>query len=229
MPGELQVNHRVHRSRDLVLENGRRHSSRPGDASRYGLEHKMSDEADDWQRVWDARMAGLESHFGKSDDTHLHGTIPFEFGLEVGGSPDVVTFSKYTAGKFYVTADLIGSEQKPNSHGNYELAVVHEGADDWGVNIICRLAYYTLDSVIDHGQTMDIGEAAPEGSTIAALLFKRIADFEHLGKPANVICCIGITQDELDFAFEHGTAELFQRLPVDYLLTDLRRKSHLKP
>ncbi len=74
-----------------------------------------------------------------------------------------------------------------------------------------------------------IGESTPEVSTISALLFKRIADFQHLGKPANVICCIGITRDELDFTFEHGTAELLQRLPADYLLTDLRRKSHLKP
>ncbi|NMC21830.1 MAG: suppressor of fused domain protein [Thermogutta sp.] len=188
----------------------------------------MSYETDDWQRVWDARMAGLERHFGKCDQTVLHAAIPFEFGLNMGGSPDVVMFSRYTTGKLYVTAGLIGSGQKPNSRGNYELAVVHQGDEDWGVGIICRLAYYTLDNVIDHGQTMDVAEATPEGSTIAALLFKRIADFEVLGKPANVICCIGITKDELEYALEQGTAKLFQRLPSGYLLTDLRRKSHLR-
>jgi hypothetical protein len=188
----------------------------------------MTDDADEWQRVWDARMAGLESHFGKCDRIHLHAPVPFCFGLETGGSPDVVTFSAYTDGKLYVTADLIGSEQKPNSHGNYELAVVHQGKEDWGVGIICRLAYYTLENVIDDGETMDIAEAAPHGSTISALLFKRIADFEHPGGPANVICCIGITEDELEFCFEHGPVELLRRFPAGYLLTELRRKSHLR-
>jgi hypothetical protein len=187
----------------------------------------MSNEVDEWQKIWDARMKGLEAHFGTCDKVHLHAIIPFEIGLDLGGSPDVVTFSEYTSGKLYVTADLIGSEQKPNSYGNYELAVAHQGEEDWGVDIICRLAYYTLENVIDHGETMDIAEAVPECSTIVALLFKRIADFEHLGKPANVLCCIGITQDELDFCFEHGTKELLKRFPRSYLLTEMCRKSHL--
>ena len=158
----------------------------------------------------------------------VHATIPFDIGLDLSGSPDVVTFSEYTNGKLYVTADLIGSEQRPNSRGSYELAVAHQGQEDWGVDIICSLAYYTLENVIDHGETMDIEEAVPDGSTIAALLFKRIAVFEHIGKPANVICCIGITKDELGFCFEHGTEELLKRFPKNYVLTEMYRKSHLK-
>ena len=171
-------------------------------------------------------MQGLEAAFGKSDNIHLHAPIPFEAGLDLGGSPDVVTFSNYTNGKLYVTADLIGcADQKPNSHGNYELAVAHQGEEDWGVDIICRLAYYTLEATLDHGETMDMEEATPEGSTINAFLFKRIATFDFQGNPANVICCIGITKAELDFCFDHGSDTLLETLPKDYVLTEVYRQS----
>ena len=99
----------------------------------------MIDEAQEWEDIWDARMQGLEAAFGKSDDVLLHATTPFDIGLDLGGSPDVVTFSNYTSGKLHVTSDLIGCvDQKPNSHGHYELAIAHQGEEDWGVDIICR-------------------------------------------------------------------------------------------
>ncbi|MFZ5571502.1 MAG: suppressor of fused domain protein [Thermodesulfobacteriota bacterium] len=187
----------------------------------------MSEE-NEWQEIWDARMFGLESAFGKCDETHLHAMIPFGLGQDIGGSPDVVSFSDFTNGKLYVTTDLIGCEdQKPNSHGNYELAVAHQEDEDWGIDIICRLAYYTIDNEIDDGETMDIGEATPEGSTIEAFLFKRIASFDFQGKPANVICCLGITKSELDFCHEKGTEALIDKLPQNYILTDLYRKSYV--
>ena len=188
----------------------------------------MSEEKDEWQIGWEARMAGLESNFSKCDDNVLHGVVPFMLGRQMGGSPDIVTFSSYTKGKLYVTADLLGSDQKPNSHGNYELAVVHQGEEKWGVGIISGLAYYTLENVLDHGHTMDVGPAVPEGSTIAGLLFKRIADFDYLGSPANVLCCIGITKDELAFKFEHSSEELIAKLPENYLLTEMNRESHIR-
>jgi len=187
----------------------------------------MNEGKDNWEMSWDARMAGFESHFGKCDENVLHATIPFQLGFDLGGSPDVVTFSSYTNGQLYITSDLLGSEQKPNSHGQYELAVVHQGEENWGVEIICSLAYYTLENVIDHGETMDIAEAVPEGSTIAAIIFRRIANFKCLGSQANVLCCIGITYDELNFCLEHGSEDLFKRFPKDYVLTDMYRKSHL--
>ena len=182
----------------------------------------------EWQEVWDARMKGLESAFGKCDKTHLHSTIPFDLGIDLGGSPDVVSFSGFTDGKLYVTTDLIGcADQKPNSHGNYELAVAHKGDEDWGIDIICRLAYYTLDNEIDDRETMDIGQATPDESTIEALLFKRIASFDFQGNPANVICCIGITKSELDFCLDKGTDALINKLPQGYVLTDLYRKDYV--
>ncbi len=182
-------------------------------------------EDENWEELWDARINGMEKTFGAHDNSVLHGTIPFHLGQDLGGSPDVVMFSKYTNGILYVTADLIGSEQAPNSSGKYELAVVHNGSEDWGVNIICQLAYYTLENPIDDGETMDIGSATPDGSSIEAFLFRRIAEFDVLGIKSNVICCIGITRAELEYSRNKGSAALIEKLSNDYLGTDLYRES----
>lgn len=186
----------------------------------------MSEE-DSWEELWDARVKGMEQSFGPHDETVLHGTIPFYLGQDLGGNPDVVMFSKYTDGRLYVTADLIGSEQAPNSAGNYELAVVHKGDESWGVNIICQLAYYTLENPIDDGETMSIGSATPEGSSIEAFLFRRIAEFNVQDIKANVICCIGITSPELAYKQKNGSAALVKKLGNEFLLTDLYRASKI--
>ena len=186
----------------------------------------MSEETS-WEELWDVRIQGLEKAFGPYDDSVLHGTIPFHVGQDLGGSPDVVMFSKYTDGKLYVTADLIGSEQTPNSFGNYELAIVHKGDEDWGVNVICQLAYYTLENPIDNGETMDIGSATPDGSSIEAFLFRRIAEFDVLGNKSNVICCIGITGPELKYSRNKGSAALIKKLGNNFLVTDLYRESRI--
>ncbi|NJS36745.1 MAG: hypothetical protein HC765_10560 [Brachymonas sp.] len=97
----------------------------------------MSGDAENgWQELWDSRAEALAKVFGKYDDTILHASVPFEMGQDVGGSPDVLSFPHHTDGVLYVTADLIGSDQRPNSEGQYELAVVHSAGDDWGISII---------------------------------------------------------------------------------------------
>lgn len=180
-----------------------------------------------WEDLWDARIEKMQQAFGPNDDRVLHGTIPFHLGQDLGGAPDLVTFSSFTDGVLYVTAELIGSKQVPNSSGNYELAVAHQGDEDWGVGIICQLAYYTLENPIDDGETMDIGPAVPEGSTIEGFLFRRIAEFDVFGDKANVICCIGITGPELAFKHEHGSSALIDRLGQNYCITDLYRQSRI--
>jgi hypothetical protein len=176
------------------------------------------------EEMWEERISGMSKLFGEPDDQIGHSVIPFY----LGGGPDIVVFCGFAAGKLYVTCDLVGSdEQPPNSHGQYELAVLHEKGEQWGVDIIFRLARYTTESVIDDLHTMDIRPAAPEGSTIVAFLFRRIGDFRYFGQPANVICCVGITEEELRFAQECGGEALVKALGPDFLLTDLWRDSRL--
>ena len=186
----------------------------------------MSDDAY-WEELWNARLAALEGVFGAADESVLHSAVPFFMGHEMGGNPDVVSFSGFTDGKLYVTAELIGADHPPNGAGSYELAIAHPGAEDWGIFIICQLAHYSAEHVIEHGHSMDITSQTPDGSTIEALLFRRIAQFEVQGIESNVLCCIGITGAELAYKQAHGADALIDQLGQAFFLTDLFRPSRL--
>ena len=47
-----------------------------------GRDENKFDDADDWQRRWDARIAAMESILGKVADTVGHSVIPFQFGAD---------------------------------------------------------------------------------------------------------------------------------------------------
>ncbi|MBM4031337.1 MAG: suppressor of fused domain protein [Planctomycetes bacterium] len=157
-----------------------------------------------WRRWMDARIAAIESVLGKRDECVGHAVIPFAFGPEIGGGADVLHFRHHVDGVVSVTCDLIGCEQLgcrpqiPNAQGNYELMICHRGDDECGPNIISRLANYTLDAALNPGETMDIGPAAPDGSTITAFLFLDYARFRVRGRDAGLLLCLGITAKELD-------------------------------
>ena len=178
-----------------------------------------------FDHMWEARISAMEQCFGRADSSVLHGPVPFSFGRDLGGSADVLMFSEYTDGTLYVTADIIGADHPPNSAGGYELAVVHEDDEQWGVAVIAQLAHFTAEIVLDDGETMDIGLATPEGSTIEAFLFRRIAQFDVLGNKANVLCCVGITASELEHKQTKGARSLINILGHRYFTTDLYRAS----
>jgi len=91
-------------------------------------------EDDDWLEVWDARLDAFGRIFGPAYDNVFHASHPFV----LGGNADVVAFFKSLPGAVYVTADLSG---KPNaSYADYELMICHRSPNDWGPNIISRLA-----------------------------------------------------------------------------------------
>jgi hypothetical protein len=88
---------------------------------------------------------------------------------------------------------------------------------------------YTLESKLNPGETMDIGPAAPQGSTITALLFFDYARFTvHRGK-AGLLLCLGITVDELAYcqAGRRAAVEKALKKAGVYPFTDLKRKSVL--
>lgn len=190
---------------------------------------KLMSDDDDIVDELQERQRGLETLLGSADEMHLHGVVPFAFGLECGGTPDVLTFSQYTdQGKLYVTCELAGTDdQPPNEVGQYELAVCQKEPDTWALNLILQLSFYTLETPLNHGETMDIGSIVPPGSVIDAFLFKSLGTYEVFGRPASVICCIGITKSELDFRMEHGSSLLFDKLPSDYMLTETVRDAFI--
>ena len=185
----------------------------------------MVEESADPSNELAERLRGLETVFGPADDMHLHGVIPFFLGLDVGGTADAVTFSKFSAsGKLHVSCELVGNPAQPaNRDGQYELAVCFGEADVWALDLMLKLCHYTLETPLNHGETMDIGPAVPKGSPIAALLFRKIGSYSAFGKPASVICCVGITKRELKFARQRGTEALMELMPSGFVLTTSER------
>jgi hypothetical protein len=173
-------------------------------------------EDDDWSRVWNARESALTPLLGAPGDTVFHATIPFEF-RDAGGSADVVPFPHFVSGMTYVTCELTGSDvgQLPSSLGQYELMICTKGESPMAADFIARLACYTCDAVIEAGETMDIGEFF-EDTSLRAMLFAHpiepSARFRVLDQDCGLLLCVGITEDELEFAKGHGRDRLLELL-----------------
>jgi len=176
---------------------------------------------DDWEEVWNARTTALEKVFGSGHDNVYH--APHAFSL--GGNADVIAFEHAMDGVVYVTADLTG---KPDaSYADYELMICHRARDDWGPNVIGRLAEYTQEAYIDAGESMDIDQATPPESQIKAFLFDTYGTFTLFGNDNQLRLCIGITKPELQYKLKHGADKLLELLKRDgvYPFTDLDRDS----
>lgn len=182
-------------------------------------------------RLWNERLLQLQTLFGKPDDVVGHAVVPFSMGPKHGGAADLVYFSNHIPGRLSVTAELIGCpEQKRNQLGNYELAIAHrDPKEEWGANLICRLAYYTLDAVVQPGETMCLDAFAPQGSAINALLFCDYGWFTLRGQSCGVLLCLGITEPERLACVEGKAAQVVKLLQDKgvYPYTDLTRKSVL--
>ena len=123
------------------------------------------DDDDDGEEVWNARAEALAKALGSDHDELFHAPHPFS----LGGQADVIAFYHHLEGAVYVTAELTG---KPDvSYADYELMICHRSRDQWGPNVISRLAEYTQESYIEAGESMDIDKATPPESQIKAFLF----------------------------------------------------------
>src|SRR5215510_1479956 len=194
----------------------------------------MADDTRDneWQEWWDARVAAFEKVLGKAERIVGHAAIPFEFGPDIGGAADIIYFKRHIPGVVSVTSELIGrDDQIQNQFGNYELMICHRDDEQWGPNLISRLAHYTLQAELNPGETMDIGSIKPEEATISALLFFDYARFKVKGREAGLLLCVGITADELNACLNGRRAEVEESLKKAgiYPFTDLYRRSVLPP
>jgi hypothetical protein len=158
---------------------------------------------------------------GQDHDQLFHARRPFAFG----GQADVLAFYHHLKGAVYVTAELTG---KPDScYADYELMICHQSQQDWGPNVISRLAPYTLQAYVGAGESMDINSVTPPGSQIKAFLFDTYATFTLLGQENELRLCIGITKPELQYKMQHGAEKLLALLKRHgvYPFTDLERDS----
>lgn len=178
------------------------------------------DDQDDWEEVWNARRAALCATFAAEPSQLLHAPHPFE----LGGNADVLAFP-IGGGTAHVTAELTG---KPDAcYADYELMICQASDDAWGPSVISRLATYTQQARIEAGESMDIGPAVPEGSTIQAFVFDTFASFPLFGGQFDLRLCIGITQPELEYKMAHGAERLLAALKRHgvYPFTDPARPS----
>ncbi len=186
----------------------------------------MSDDMgdDDWQKTWDARLAALEHELGESDGMIATSPVP----IYLGGGADVLTFRKHVDGVAYVTAGLIGDDsQQKTPLGQYELMMCFRSENDWAISLLSRLAPYTFDAALNPGETMEIGAALPENSTVTALLFVSYRQFKVNDTSAGILLCIGITDSELEECQTSGTDGVLAKLKRGgvYPFTDTERKS----
>ena len=182
---------------------------------------------DDWQKTWDARLAALEHELGKSDDKIATSPVP----IYLGGGADVLTFKKHVDGLAYVTAGLIGDDsQQKTPLGQYELMMCFRSGNDWAPSLLSRLAPYTFDAALNPGETMDIGPAMPENSTIVALLFVSYRQFKVSDTDAGILLCIGITDSELAHCRTNGQDAVLAALKENgvYPFTDTQRESAIQ-
>jgi hypothetical protein len=166
-----------------------------------------------WQRIWDARLAALKPILGDPGGTVFHAAMP----MFMGDAADVVPFPSYLPGATFVTADLTGEGvgQQPNSLGNYELMICTRTDIPAAPSLISNLAKYTLEAVLQPGESMDIGTYFGD-STLRALLFTHPGNsptrFTLEGQQCGLLLCVGITKDELDFKTANGSTALLERL-----------------
>ena len=176
---------------------------------------------DDWQEVWDARAEALARVLGPAHDQVFHALVPLAFG----GHADVMVFKQHLDGVVYVTADLTGKPDACSS--DYELMICHRSAQNWGPNILSKLAPYSQKKPIGAGHSMDIGSATPAASPIRAFLFDTYGTFTLFGRENELRLCIGITKPELEYKLQHGSQKLLELLKRHnvYPFTDLERDS----
>lgn len=177
---------------------------------RQALGGSKKQEYDQWEAIWNARVAELTQILGTpSADGVFHSPMP----LSLGGDADVLVFPNYASGVAYVTSDLTGIEdQPPSGIGNYELMTCARSNADWAPSMISRLAPYTLETVLNPGETMDW--PLWEESQITALLFAQpgTPPFSVAGQKCGLLLCIGITKSELEFHHAEGSEALLAKL-----------------
>jgi hypothetical protein len=186
------------------------------------------DDTSEWNEWWNERIIAMEKVLGKSHGMHGHAVIPFDLGADIGGGADIVYFRQHVNGVVSVTSELIGrDDQVRNVLGNYELMICHRDDEHWGPNLISKLAYYTLEAELNPGETMDIGSATPDGSTINALLFCEYARFQVRERQAGLLLCIGMTSRELTACQSSGSDSVLDELKNNgiFPFTDLYRES----
>jgi len=202
---------------------------------------------EDYDRDYEAKWAGLERLLGPMHDQVLHALVPF-----AAGGPLVMNcFTKGVPGTAFATMELIepdGSGPLPNSVGTCELVAFtkhpFEAADeeepkktptpftaieDRIVGLLTNIGSYSFEAVLEPKDTCEI--PLEDDKERACMVFDEFtkdgSGLEYSGRRHCLLLCIEIFRDEMDFAREHGSPALFDKLKTagHFPYSDLDRES----
>jgi hypothetical protein len=197
----------------------------------------------EYERYYEAKCAALKRVLGEMHDIVNHALIPFA----IGGALDMYYFPNVLPGTGMATMELIepdGSGPKPNLIGTYELVAFTRRKLRLGQDvpdddpfakthrrlyrILNGIARYSYEAVLNPGETCEF--PAEEDAEPACLVLDNYAPlgnaFEINGKKHCLLLVIEITRSEMEYAMEHGSEALLNKLKAKghYPYSDLDRE-----
>jgi hypothetical protein len=202
---------------------------------------ELTDEEID--KHYELKSQGLERVLGKSHDMVGHAIIPFD----IGGTVDMYYYLNGIKGTGFATMELIqpdGTGPMPNRNGTFELVAftklnyVADTTETIPFNLIERrtcgtftaIAAYSLEAKLEPGETLEI----PGGEDNTCIIFDEYKpankEFRIGKKEHGLLLVMEIFRDEMEYAMENGSAELFRKLKAKgyYPYSDLDRPSVLE-
>ena len=163
----------------------------------------------DYQRFYKQLFQPIEERIGHVDEA----TIMAIIGFDCGGPVTLCTVG-YGWEEFvtYVTCELsVRDEQKPAEFGRYEVMITCDD-EAWARKILTKIGQMSLETVFEHGHTVDIGQIVGADCPLQGLVVEEFARVTVDGRSHGILRFHGVTRSELEFAMESGSDELLERL-----------------
>src|SRR5687767_6103085 len=126
----------------------------------------------DYNRFYAQLYRPIEERIGRVDEA----TIMAIVGFDCGGPVSLCTVG-YGREQFvtYVTCELsVRDEQQPAGFGRYEVMMTCDD-EAWARKILTKIGQMSLESVFEHGHTVDIGEIVGPDCPLQGLVVEEFA------------------------------------------------------
>lgn len=182
----------------------------------------------DYQRFYKELFQPIEERIGLIDEESIMSIIGFD-----SGGPVTLCTIGYEREQFvtYVTCELsVRDEQQPAGFGRYEVMLTCDD-EAWARKILTKIGQMSLESVFEHGHTVDIGEVVGADCPLQGLVVEEFARVSIDQSGFGILQFHGVTRSELEFAMESGTDELLKRLKSAgiYPHTSIYRRQSIEP
>jgi hypothetical protein len=181
----------------------------------------------DYQRFYKQLFQPIEQRIGHVDEASITAII----GFDCGGPVTVCTVGR-GGEQFvtYVTCELaVREEQRPAEFGRYEVMMTCDD-ERWAHKILTKLGQMSLESVFEHGHTIDISPVVDADCPVQGLVVEEFARVTVDEQAYGILYFHGVTRSELEFAMESGTDALLKRLRLAgvYPRTSIHRKDSVE-